>query len=341
MSTVVPQAGRLPASPPIHGVSRRVCLALCTLFEQTPLRKLSVRANAPAHRFDSNDHYIAERVSSIDHYEQLFDGFTSFDGKTVLELGCSSGYLLQSFLERHRFRAVGADIDPKVIARGREQYGHRIEFVETTATSIPLPAGSADVVYTVDTVEHLSRPPAIFMEVHRVLKPGGVFLIYFAPWYGPHGAHLEDIIPFPWPHVLFSMDTLLDVAAHLYESPRYVPACYWYDLETGERRPNPYLDHAWWKVFLNDLTIRKFDRLIRTLPFEIVHNRRLGFGGRSYRFARMLGWTAQVPVLNEFFIKAIFCVLRKPDASTARIPATARPASSEGPAPRGGSSESS
>src|SRR5438874_832233 len=171
---------------------------------------------------------------------------------------------------------------------------------------------SMDIVYTIDTIEHLSRPRYIFMNVHRILKPGGTFLIHFGPWYNPNGAHLEDIIPFPWPHVMFSMDTLLNVAAHIYESEDTKHACYWYDEEGGNLRPNPYLDREHWREFLNDLTIRKFKKMVKRLPFERSHFQYIGFGGKGYPAARALRGLARVPVLNEFFINFVFCILRKP-----------------------------
>lgn len=172
------------------------------------------------------------------------------------------------------------------------------------------------MIYTVDTVEHLNRPREILMDCHRVLRPGGTLLIHFHPWYGPYGSHLEDILPLPWLHTVFSMDTLLDVAAYVYDSKDYVPACYWFDAKTGVRRPNPYLDHARWTEFLNHMTIRQFRRLVQSLPFECTHFERMGFGGKAFAAARLLRGLAQAPLADEFFLKNILCVLRKAQSST-------------------------
>jgi ubiquinone/menaquinone biosynthesis C-methylase UbiE len=221
-------------------------------------------------------------------------------------------------LARDKFQAVGADIDAEALARGRATYGDSITRVQSTASSIPLPDASVDVIYTVDTVEHLSRARDMFAECYRVLRPGGRLLVHFQSWLGPWGAHLEDIIPFPWPHVVFSMDTLLHVAAYLYDSDEYVPACYWFDPQTGARRENPYHDRKRWQEFLNRMTIRQFERMVRTLPFAVVHTRRLEFGGRAFGWTRIFKRLAQVPVLDEFFSVAHFSVLEKPAAADAR-----------------------
>jgi SAM-dependent methyltransferase len=295
----------------VNSMAAKVCLGMTRLFTNGPLRRLNQIERAPGDRFDSNENYFADRVSNITDYRNLFSTFTKFDGRTVLELGCASGYLLNAFLQQENFNAIGADISDKALAQARAQYGDRIRFIQTTPVSIPLPANSVDVIYTIDTIEHLSRPYQIFLDAYRILKPGGLFLIHFGPWYCPYGAHLEDIIPFPWPHVMFSMDTLLNVAAYIYESPDHKHACYWYD-ENGSLQPNPYLDREHWREFLNDLTIRKFREMLNQLPFETTHFQRIGFGGKSYKAARLLSGLAHVPLLEELFIKAVFCVLRKP-----------------------------
>ena len=298
--------------PPLKRLPARICWAITQQFLKPPLNKFNLRNRALGGRFESHENYVADRVSNVEVYRQLFSEFTSFQNKTVLELGCSSGYLINAFKETETFSAIGADIDSSAIARARKQHGNVADWVLTTPTTIPISSNSVDVIYTVDTVEHLSRPSEIFLDAYRVLRPGGVFLIHFCPWFSPNGSHLEDIIPFPWAHVVFSMDTLLDVAANLYESKEYSPACYWYDQETGYRRPNPYLDKQYWREFLNDLSVRKFKRHIRRLPFETVELRKLGFGGKAYRAGKYVSWLAQFPLLDEMFIKAVFCVLRKP-----------------------------
>lgn len=310
-ATIAPPARSVELRRP----SEKLCLAIARLFTDGPLRRLNTREHTQNHRYDSMENYVEDRVSNVARYHEMFSQFVSFRGKTVLELGCSSGYILNSFLEKEPFTAIGADLLPEALEKARREHGERIRFVQTTETSIPLPDDAVDVVYTVDTVEHLSHPTEIFRETYRVLKPGGTLLILFGPWYGACGAHLEDIIPFPWPQVLFSMDTLLKVAAHIYDSPDHKAACYWIDERTGQRRPNPYLDRERWRSYLNDVTIRKFRRILGQLPFEQVHFRCNGFGGNTFKAARALSWLAQVPVVNEVFTSYVFCVLRKPAAA--------------------------
>src|SRR4051812_3516434 len=315
MSTVDRRTPHSIAPPPLKGFAAATCWGLTRMFMNPPLNRFNLRNKALGERFESAENYVADRLSNVEGYRELFFPFVSFEGKRVLELGCSSGYLINAFKQLVPFSGIGADLDASALARARKEYGDAVEWVHTTPTTIPVPDNSVDVIYTVDTVEHLSKPYEIFLDAYRILRPGGVFLIHFGPWYSPNASHLEDIIPFPWAHVIFSMDTLLDVAANIYDSDEYSPACYWFDPETGRRRPNPYLDKQHWREFLNDLSIRKFKRQLRRLPFEVVLMKKLGFGGKAYRAGRYLSWLAHLPVLDEVFIKAVFCVLKKPVSS--------------------------
>jgi ubiquinone/menaquinone biosynthesis C-methylase UbiE len=290
-------------------VSANLCYQMSLAF-LGPLKKLGSRTPAIT-RFDSNEQYFAQRVADTSRYRELFKRFISFQDKTVLDLGCNRGYLLHSFLQHENFNAIGADLVSYYLKDARRDFGDIIQFIQTTPTTIPLPDNSVDVVYTIDTVEHLSQPKEIFMEVFRVLKPGGRFLVHFNPWLNPHGSHLEDIIAFPWPHVFFSMDTLLAVAAKLYDSPAYKTSCYFLDNE-GKKKPNPYLDRDKWNTYLNQMTIKKFNLLLKELPYVVTHQERIGFGGSTFKMSRMVRGLAQVPVLDEFFTSVLFTVLTKP-----------------------------
>jgi SAM-dependent methyltransferase len=259
-------------------------------------------------QFESAAAFVEDRTEQLGEYRRLFNPFVSFRDKIVAELGCSRGYLLDSFRRLEPFTAIGIDADSRALREGAAVYPD-IRFAQSNATEIPLITSSVDVIYTIDTVEHLSRPVEIFRECHRVLRPGGIFLVHFHPWLGPYGAHLEDIIPFPWPHVIFSMRTLLAVAAQRYDDPTYKRA-FWHQTDTGPS-PNPYSDASTWDEYLNRMTVRRFRKLLRLLPFKVLHFKTIGFGGRRFRTGRLLGPLSAIRGFEEFFSKAVFCVLVK------------------------------
>jgi ubiquinone/menaquinone biosynthesis C-methylase UbiE len=298
-------------------VAHHVCYGLARAFLRPPMNRFGFRRPSIT-RYDSVQEYEKDRTATVAEYLALFSPFVSFKDKTVLDLGCSSGYLLESFLSHEAFTPIGADISSDVLDQARQRYGTSMRFVQTTASSLPIESESIDIVYSVDTVEHLSRPKDMFQEIYRVLKPGGRALIHFGPFRNPYGSHMEDIIPFPWPHVLFSMKTLLGVAARLYDSPYSQVACYSIDQRTGLKKPNPYLDEGRWETFLNHITIRGFNQVLKELPFRVVHQERIGFGGRTFRIGRLVRFLAKVPFVDDFFCSALYTVLEKPTGSSER-----------------------
>lgn len=290
-------------------LSETLCYHLAVAF-LGPLRKFGSRTPAIT-RFDSNEKYFEQRLADTSHYRKLFAPHVSFAGKTVLDLGCNRGYLLHSFLQYEHFNPIGADLVSYYLRDAIRDYGDHISFVQSTPTNIPLPDNSVDVVYTIDTIEHLSKPREILLDVYRVLRPGGVFLVHFNPWLNPHGSHLDDIIPFPWAHTVFSWKTLLNVAEKLYDLPLYQTSCYYLDTQ-GNKKPNPFKDRAVWDSYLNFMTIRKFNHLLKDLPFEVRHQERIGFGGNTFKMARMVRGFANVPAVGELFTSVLFTVLIKP-----------------------------
>jgi SAM-dependent methyltransferase len=56
---------------------------------------------------------------------------------------------------------------------------------------LPYPADTFEAVICSASVEYLTRPFEVFREVHRVLKPGGVFITTFSNrWFAPKAIHI-------------------------------------------------------------------------------------------------------------------------------------------------------
>jgi ubiquinone/menaquinone biosynthesis C-methylase UbiE len=99
----------------------------------------------------------------------------------VLDLGCGPGGFMAAAAPLCA-EIVGVDITEAFVERCR---GTIAEAGLDNATchwspdgSVPGPAASFDAVIMVDTIHHCERPRDVLREVHRVLKPGGLFLIF-------------------------------------------------------------------------------------------------------------------------------------------------------------------
>lgn len=97
--------------------------------------------------------------------------------KDVLDIACGEGY--GSFLLSKVSRSVtGVDIDESIINHAVDKYKYKgLNFIKGTATAIPIPASSIDVVVSFETIEHLKEHDEMLLEIKRVLRPTGLLII--------------------------------------------------------------------------------------------------------------------------------------------------------------------
>src|SRR4051794_53079 len=89
----------------------------------------------------------------------------------VLDLGAGAGIVKQMDFRGLARKVCGVDLDPRVLKNPLLDEG-RIG----NAGVIPYADGQFDLAFSDNLLEHLDTPCAVFSEVTRVLKPGGVFL---------------------------------------------------------------------------------------------------------------------------------------------------------------------
>jgi phosphoethanolamine N-methyltransferase len=105
----------------------------------------------------------------------------SLKGKSVLDVGCGAGGIALHLIEHHDAGHVtGFDIEAPVILRAREQaaakgLSERATFVQAPPWPLPFAAESFDVVFSKDALLHVPDKDALFSDILRLLKPGGVF----------------------------------------------------------------------------------------------------------------------------------------------------------------------
>ncbi|MDB4947850.1 MAG: SAM-dependent methyltransferase [Gemmatimonadetes bacterium] len=93
-------------------------------------------------------------------------------GGTLVDVGCGTGALWGRLAERFD-RYVGVDA-----ARydGFPADGELV-LADLDAPELPLPAGAADVVAAVETIEHLENPRAFVRSLARLARPGGWIIV--------------------------------------------------------------------------------------------------------------------------------------------------------------------
>ncbi len=95
-------------------------------------------------------------------------------GARVLEVGCGLGFFGARLVPH--FAYVGMDISEEALAWARAH--HDLPELLHVDAQQPLPAddGSFAAVVAFDVIEHLADPQDFLEEVHRLLRPGGLFI---------------------------------------------------------------------------------------------------------------------------------------------------------------------
>jgi SAM-dependent methyltransferase len=103
-------------------------------------------------------------------------------GSRVLEVGCGSGGVTRRMAAETGASAIGVDINPHGIeaasaAAVRDGMASRVAFqVVDAATRLPFADASFDAIFCNDAINHLPDRAELFVDWHRVLKPGGRLL---------------------------------------------------------------------------------------------------------------------------------------------------------------------
>jgi SAM-dependent methyltransferase len=122
------------------------------------------------------------------------------DGARVLEVGCGPGRLSILLARRHGLDVTGLDLDPAMVERARanaarsaEQHGRKPSFLVGDVASLAFPDRSFDLVVSTLSMHHWADPMAGLAEIGRVLRPGGLALVWdFRAGRVPLHGHLPD-----------------------------------------------------------------------------------------------------------------------------------------------------
>ncbi len=97
-------------------------------------------------------------------------------GTDVLDLGCGAGVPMTKALAAGR-RVTGVDLSTRQLELARGAVPEA-SFVQADMTRLELPAASLDAVTAFYSLTHLPQAelPGLLADIHRWLRPGGVFL---------------------------------------------------------------------------------------------------------------------------------------------------------------------
>ena len=239
---------------------------------------------------------------TIEFFLEAADGKDMFEGKRVLDIGCGAGGKTLYYASRGAELVYGIDPverykdEAEQLARQKGLEG-RFRFVTGDAAQMPFQDEFFDTIIMNDAMEHVDRPKEVLGECRRVLKKTGRLYINFPPYYHPYGAHLSDAIGIPWVHRFFGQKTLIDCYKDLVS-----------DLPDGQRRIDFRIsrssDGKEFFSYINGMTVRRFEGIIKDVPLEILYYRLVPLRKPFKAF------TAN-RVLREYFVKMVVCIMEK------------------------------
>jgi ubiquinone/menaquinone biosynthesis C-methylase UbiE len=120
-------------------------------------------------------------------------GLTPLKGDRLLDVGCGDGTYTRRFAEGWA-HVTAVDVEPERLAAFRRavagsELERRVVIRQMSVERLDLPDASFDAVTTIEVLEHIPDLEAALDEIHRVLVPGGRFLITSPNRYFPFETH--------------------------------------------------------------------------------------------------------------------------------------------------------
>jgi len=144
---------------------------------QTEMQRVARQFNRAAPRYEQEavlQQTVAARL--IDRLQ-----FMNLAPASILDLGSGTGRAARALTDKYRAaRVVELDLAPDMLrqarpGRWRRPFSRRL-WICADAQRVPLPAASADLIFSSLMLQWCNRPEAVFAEAARLLRPGGLFL---------------------------------------------------------------------------------------------------------------------------------------------------------------------
>lgn len=161
-------------------------------------------ANAVDARLNSYDAYIDYQMQEARRALPFLARFIDPHNARVLEIGAGRGGKGITYaLAGMRVTALDVDLEALNLGASAARARHAaVCFLAGDGAQLPFAPNHFDAILLDSVIEHVQNPTAVLRECHRTLKPGGIVLVVFPPFYGPLSGHIDDYISIPWFHLL-------------------------------------------------------------------------------------------------------------------------------------------
>ncbi|MEA5568430.1 methyltransferase domain-containing protein [Anabaena sp. UHCC 0399] len=146
------------------------------------------------------------RQAQIDLIEELLSWAGVETAENILDVGCGIGGSSLYLAEKFQAQATGITLSPVQAARATERaqekgLSAKSQFLVANAQAMPFDDNTFDLVWSLESGEHMPDKTKFMQECYRVLKPGGTFIMVTwchrhtdeLPLSADEQKHLQDI----------------------------------------------------------------------------------------------------------------------------------------------------
>lgn len=164
------------AASGLRGTQRLVRCDSCSLIYENPRYPEEViLAGYTSSEEAGHDSQYPMRVKSFLRTLVKLEGYLPPKGAKILDIGTAGGAFLEA-AGHFGYDAYGMEPSRFLVEKGKAR-GLKIE--QGTIDNHPFPAQHFDMITLWDVIEHLTDPKSALIEIHKLLKPGGVLLINY------------------------------------------------------------------------------------------------------------------------------------------------------------------
>lgn len=110
---------------------------------------------------------------------------TNVPYKTLLDVGCGTGFLFEQLQKAKPAEYYGLDLSPEMLKAARSKFGSAVSFTAGSSDELPFSDNFFDVVTCIQSFHHYPYPEKAMSEACRVLKPGGIYILSDTGMGGP------------------------------------------------------------------------------------------------------------------------------------------------------------
>jgi tocopherol O-methyltransferase len=128
---------------------------------------------------------INRRQAQIDLIEELLNWAKVSQAEQIIDVGCGIGGSTLYLAQKFQSKATGITLSPVQASRARERAKEanldlKVQFQVADALNMPFEDNKFDLVWSLESGEHMPDKTKFLQECYRVLQPGGTFIL--ATW---------------------------------------------------------------------------------------------------------------------------------------------------------------